>query len=84
MPTHKSALKRMRQSEITRLRNRADRSHLRGVIKSFKALDEVESARTRLPKVVSIIDKSVKKGIIHPRKAARLKSKLSRKIYRTQ
>lgn len=79
MPTHKSTWKRMRQNEIRRTRNKAHRSFLRKTIKSFKALDDVDSTREQYPGVVSVIDKSVQKGIIHRRKASRLKSKLSRK-----
>ena len=78
MPTHKSALKRIRQNERKRSRNRAQRSYLRKVIKSFDTQDETVSAKEQLPKIVSTIDKAAKKGIIHRRKAARLKSKLTK------
>ncbi|MCK4235910.1 MAG: 30S ribosomal protein S20 [Candidatus Krumholzibacteria bacterium] len=77
MPNHKSAWKRMRQNECKRLRNKAQRSYLRKAIKSFKVLDETDSARDQFPKVASVIDKAAKKGIIHRRNAARLKSRLS-------
>ena len=80
MPSHKSAWKRMRQNERKRMRNRAHRSFLRGTVRSFTTLDEVEQATEQFPEVVSTIDKAVKKGIIHRRKAARLKSQLSRKL----
>ena len=78
MPNHKSAWKRMRQNEIRRARNKAHRSHLRKAVKSFRSLDDAAAAREQIPGVVSAIDKAVKKGLIHSRKAARLKSRLSR------
>ena len=80
MPTHKSAWKRMRQNEVRRLRNKARRTYLRRAIKSFRAIEDTEKAREEYPRVVSAIDKAAKKGIIHHRKAARLKSRLSRKL----
>jgi small subunit ribosomal protein S20 len=79
MPNHKSAWKRMRQNEIRRQNNRKQRSVLRGTIKNFMAIEDGDAAKESFPAVVSRIDKSVKKGIIHHRTAARIKSRLSRK-----
>lgn len=80
MPNHKSAWKRMRQNEKRRTRNKANRSFLRNTIRSYKAEQDSASARESFPRVASAIDKAVKQGIIHHRNAARLKSRLSRKI----
>lgn len=80
MPNHKSAWKRIRQNEKRRVKNKADRSFLRNTIRSYTAEQDLSSARESYPRVVSVIDKAVKKGIIHHRNAARLKSRLSRKI----
>ncbi len=80
MPTHKSAWKRMRQNEVRRLRNKARRSYLRRVIKSFRSIEDAGKAKEEFPRVVSVIDKAARKGIIHHRKAARMKSRLSRKL----
>lgn len=80
MPNIKSAWKRMRQDEKRRLRNRDHRSNLRKSIKNFKAMEDVETAKAEFPRIVSTIDKSVKKGIIHHRTAARIKSRLSKKV----
>ncbi len=80
MPNNKSAWKRMRQNERKRMQNRSHRSNLRKVIKSFKAISDAESAREQLPNLASVIDKAAKKGILHDRTAARLKSRLSRRI----
>ncbi len=79
MPNHKSAWKRLRQNEKKRARNRADRTFLRNTIRSYNAQDDAAAARESFPQVVSVIDKAVKKGIIHHKNADRLKSRLSRR-----
>ncbi len=79
MPNHKSAWKRMRQNQVKRSRNRDHRSSLRRAVKAFKAIEDSSAATEQLPSVISAIDKSVKKGIIHHRTAARMKSRLSKK-----
>jgi small subunit ribosomal protein S20 len=79
MPTHKSAEKRMRQGERKRVINKANRTSLRREIKSYRELENGEPSKTKYPAISSTIDRAAKKGIIHPRKASRLKSRLSRK-----
>ena len=79
MPTHKSALKRMRQNERKRVVNKAHRSTLRRNLKAFRELGDAEGAKAKYPEMASSIDKAAKKGIIHHRRADRLKSRLSRK-----
>jgi small subunit ribosomal protein S20 len=79
MPNHKSAWKRMRQNEKRRARNRADRTFLRRTIRSYNTQEDAAAVRESFPQVVSVIDKAVKKGIIHRRNADRLKSRLSRR-----
>lgn len=79
MPNHKSAWKRMRQNEVRRSRNRADRTFLRKTIRSYHAQENAAAARESFPQVVSVIDKAVKKGIIHHKTGDRLKSRLSRR-----
>ena len=79
MPIHKSAIKRMRQNERRRLVNKAHRSNLRKSVKSFRDLENGEASKGQFPHIASTIDKAAQKHIIHHRKAARLKSRLSRK-----
>ena len=81
MPIIKSAKKRVRITEKKTLRNRMNRSTLRTSIKRFeKAIsnNDLDSAKVELIKAESIIDKSVKKGIIHKNNAARKKSRLNK------
>ncbi len=79
MPNHKSAWKSLRQNAKRRERNKAHRSFLRKAVKAFRALDNSGEAKKQFPGMVSTIDKSVQKGIIHHRTAARMKSRLSKR-----
>jgi len=80
MANHKSAIKRIRTNETKRLHNRYYARTMRSMIRKFRALTEKKEASETLPKVVSLIDKNAKRGIIHKNKAANLKSKLTKKI----
>ncbi len=75
-----SAIKRIRQNEKRRSRNRSHRSQLRTEIKKVRlALDEndVETVRAMLPGIASLIDRMVKKGIIHQNTGSRYLSRLA-------
>lgn len=80
MANHKSSAKRIRSNEKKRLRNRYYAKSMRSTVKKFRSITDKTEATTKLPKVVSIIDKLAKKAIIHRNKAANLKSKLMKKI----
>ena len=80
MPNHKSAEKRVRQNEKRRVINRSHRSKVRTYIKRLRAaLDsgKSEDVQNVLPEVMSVIDKSVQKGVMHKNAAARYKSRLT-------
>ena len=80
MANHKSAEKRMRQTERRKEVNRRNRSRLRTQIKSLRAAIEdgdQDQAKALLAKTVSVIDKSIQKGVIHRNAAARYKSRLT-------
>lgn len=77
------AKKRVKQAEVSRQRNVADRSRLRTFIKKVlvaieaKNYDEATAAfRVAQP----ILDKMAVKGVIHRNKAARHKSRLNARI----
>ncbi|AZI66737.1 30S ribosomal protein S20 [Kaistella daneshvariae] len=80
MANHKSALKRIRQSEKKRLRNRYYHKTARTALKVFRNEEDKAAAAAQLPSVVSLLDKLVKKNIIHKNKAANLKSKLAKHV----
>jgi len=80
MPNHKSAEKRVRQSERRRVVNRANRTKLRTSIKKFRSALKASDAGqvgALLPQTVSEIDKAVQKGVLHRNAAARHKSRLT-------
>ncbi len=76
MANHKSAKKRIRQTEIKRLRNRYQHKTARNAVKALRNTSEKEAAAKLMPKVASMLDKLAKRNIIHRNKAANLKSSL--------
>lgn len=80
MANHKSAKKRIRANNSKRLQNRYYAKTMRNALKDIRLTSDKSVAEGKMPKVVSIIDKLVKKGIIHRNKAANLKSGLAKKI----
>ncbi|MBK7869401.1 MAG: 30S ribosomal protein S20 [Saprospiraceae bacterium] len=80
MAHHKSALKRIRQDERKRLRNRYYGKSTRTSIKKFRELSDKSEAEKFLPKVISMIDKLAKRGTWHKNKAAHLKRSLMKHI----
>ncbi|XCI75208.1 MAG: 30S ribosomal protein S20 [Flavobacteriales bacterium] len=78
MANHQSALKRIRQNEVARLRNKYDHKSVRTAVRKLKGDADKDSAASQYPKVVSMLDKLVKKHIIHRNKSARLKSQLAK------
>jgi small subunit ribosomal protein S20 len=80
MPNHKSAEKRVRQSEKRRDINRGHRTKVRTFIKKLRnAIESGEKAQVDqiLPEAISVIDKSIQKGVMHANAAARYKSRLT-------
>ena len=83
MAHSRSAEKRIRQNEKHRLRNRGDRSRLRSDIKRLrKVLDDKDTQRARelLPSTTALIDRMVKKGVIHGNTGSRYKSRLAKLV----
>jgi small subunit ribosomal protein S20 len=75
----KSAMKRIRQAERRRLRNRAMRSKIRGAIKTARAA-EGATRPTAILDAIRALDKAVSKGVVHRNTAARKKSALARRL----
>ena len=86
MPNHKSAEKRVRQSEKRRAINRSHRTKVRTYIKKLRSALESGSKQEVaqiLPETISVIDKSVQKGVLHANAAARYKSRLTAQANQT-
>ena len=83
MANHKSAIKRARQSEEQRVRNRSRKTRMKNVIRD---LDEAiagkspEKAAEQLKKAISVIAKTASKGVIHKNTASRKISRLTRAV----
>ena len=80
MANHKSAIKRIRQTEKRRVHNRFYGKSMRNAVRQFRALDDKKVAEEKLPGIMSLIDKVARRSIIHKNKAANLKSKLTRHV----
>jgi small subunit ribosomal protein S20 len=79
VPNIKAAVKWTRQSEKRRLRNVDTKTRLKTLVK--KARTSREDAAVSL--AASQLDKAAAKGIIHPNKAARKKSRLAKAVRAT-
>lgn len=83
MPTSKSAKKRVRQSEVSRIRNKGFKTALKTQIKKFvssiedKNIDEAEKHYSLITKKLDIL---ASKNIIHKKTASRRKSRLAKRL----
>lgn len=75
MANHKSALKRIRQNEVRRVRNKYQHKTTRNALRRLRAMSSKKDAMELLPSVCSMLDKIAKRNIIHKKKASNLKSK---------
>ena len=83
MPNSESAKKRLRQNETCRLRNKANRSAVRTQIKKVRLAVEagdLPKAEEELRLAAIKLDKAGASRLIHPNKAARHKSRLSKLV----
>ena len=82
MANTSSALKRVRQNERRRVRNRAVRSKVRTAVKVARSTlgDTPRDARAAVIEAIRTLDKAVTKGVIHRNTAARKKSALARRL----
>jgi len=87
LANHPSALKRARQSKTRRLRNLAHKTRAKSVVKEVRALlasKDTDQAQEKLKKAVSTLHRSASKGVLHPKKAYRKISRLTRAVNRAQ
>ncbi len=85
MASHDSAIKANKQAQKRRLRNRVHRTRLRTQTKKIRqalAAGDAEAAKDLLLPTISLLDRSVKHGVLHANSAARSKSRLTRAVRR--
>ena len=80
MANHKSAIKRIRQSETKRLLNKYQHKTARNAVRALRALTDKKEAAALFPKVAGMLDKLTKRNIIHKNKSSNLKSKLTKHV----
>ncbi len=80
MPTHKSAEKRLRQSEKRRLRNRTRKSQLRTLEKKIRSAPDASEAPALLKEYSVLLDRFAIRGLHHQNKADRIKSRLTKLV----
>jgi small subunit ribosomal protein S20 len=83
MANHVSSLKRARQTETKTAINRANKSKLRGTLRSLReaiAKGDAKELKNVYSATVSVLDKSVQKGVLHKNTASRYKSRLNARV----
>ena len=83
MANIKSQIKRNRQNEKRRLRNKSVKSSLKTAIRKFheaSAAGDTEKAAVLMRDASRKLDKAVSKGVIHKNQAANRKSAIAKKL----
>lgn len=81
MANIQSQIKRNRQNEKRRLRNRDTRGAARSAVRAaFTTLTAGEDSKTSVAAAIVALDKAAQKGSIHRRNAARRKSRLMKRL----
>ena len=83
MANIKSAIKRNKQNEKRRVRNRIYRGAARTLVTKARLAIEKETpegTRESVLKAISALDKAAQKGVLHKNNAARRKSRLMKRL----
>lgn len=83
MANHVSSLKRARQTVTRTAVNRANKSKLRGALRAMResiASGDAKAATAAYRSTVSVLDKSVQKGVLHKNTASRYKGRLNARL----
>jgi small subunit ribosomal protein S20 len=83
MANHVSALKRARQTERRTEVNRANRTRVRGSLRLLREAlvkGDKKAADEQYRATVSLLDKSVQKGVLHSNTVSRYKSRLNARL----
>jgi small subunit ribosomal protein S20 len=80
MPVIKQAIKKVRQDKRKTIFNMRMKRTFKDAVSTFRKNPSVKA----LPEVFSALDRAAKTNVIHPNKASRLKSRLSKMIVTTK
>ena len=78
-----SAIKRNKQNEKRRLRNRVFRGQARTMVKKARVAivaENKDEAKASVQEAIKALDKAASKGILHKKNAARRKSRLMKQL----
>jgi len=87
MANHRSAVKRDRQNKKRRMRNRINKSKMKGAIRKVEdalVAGSEEQAKEALKAAIPVIERTAAKGSIHKNNASRKISRLTRRVSRMQ
>jgi small subunit ribosomal protein S20 len=83
MANHVSSLKRARQTVTRTEVNRANRTRVRGSLRLLREAlvkGDKKAAQAQYSATVSLLDKSVQKGVLHSNTVSRYKSRLNARL----
>ena len=82
MANSRSAIKRMKQSEKRRQRNRAARGSIRSAVKAAQVAVDAKAPESTaaVHEAIRTLDQAVSRGVMHRNTAGRKKSALARKL----
>jgi small subunit ribosomal protein S20 len=83
MANHVSSLKRARQTVTRTAVNRANKSKLRSALRAMResiTSGDAKAATVQYRATVSVLDKSVQKGVLHKNTASRYKGRLNARL----
>lgn len=87
MANHKSAIKRIRQNEKRRVRNKSVKSNLRTRVRQFEVAVEsgdVAAAKAAYLVAESTLDRAASKGVIPRARAARKTGRLAKRLHKLE
>ena len=79
MANNQSSKKDIRRTAARTERNRTTASRIKTLAKKLEVATDAESIKAAGSLLASAMDKAVKKGIVHPNKVARVKSRIAGK-----
>jgi small subunit ribosomal protein S20 len=82
MPKSRTVLKRQRQTARRQLRKKAVRSELRTRERRVRTAGDSGAAQTEARALQKRLDQAAAKGVIHPNRAARKKSRITKSLAR--
>ncbi|MCH9758164.1 MAG: 30S ribosomal protein S20 [Proteobacteria bacterium] len=81
MANSPQSIKRARQADVRRKRNQGVNTKFRTMVKRARSdVTDAETGKTMFSDMQAAADVAARKGIIHPRKASRLKQRINKSI----